>query len=375
MYLCFHSHTITPTNIKSTASYNSCVSFSSTVALASSIDPASNSFQRWPATSPGDDVIRSALDPGLDSTETGRTKRRILLGKRPRDDDNELREDRLAGDVSSKRKTMLGKRKQHLDDEGEPRRISLGPFEVDSFAAPDLKRKVMLGKRPVMKSVGAAPGNFMFANRNQVDSIENRGESVKRRIMLGKKRNSGLLEYTKRRILLGKRTGDVDADGTKRIRVRVKRQSYGDSNRMKRRIMLGKRPGHDVMSYTKRKIMLGKRPLLDMASYMKRRIMLGKRLLYNTMGDPMHRVLFGNPLPPHGNSNDAGRGGGLFNDVMSAEGSRSNLATGNGRVRLGRDQDNVDRYTAVVKRPFGSGSYRWDRPSATNVREERRKRS
>ena len=296
--------------------------------------------------------IKSHASPGLDTEQTGQLKRRVMLGKRPIHDKHD---DRVTGGVSSKRKTMLGKREeQHDNGDGQPERQAL----LGESADIGVKRRVMLGKRPGLKSDGVAWGNVRFGNRNEMHSpwqkvrLGKRLDSVgegKRRILLGKRPNSGVVDASKRRILLGKRQGDDDAYETKRTIMLGKRPGGGVSSETKRRIMLGKRPGDGVVSYTKRRILLGKRPLYGL----KRRVVLGQQANSNTKIPAWQRTLFGKRPSPSG----------LVSNVEK------------GRVRLGRSQNDSTWQHALTKRPFGGGSYKWDLPSAPNVRDERRKRS
>ena len=327
-----------------------CFCFCLTVALIGSADTAagppfgqgagpredfrwSSDFGTWPYLQRS---VKSVPREGVD--ETGQLKRRVLLGKRPNDVDDDDYNERMTGGFSSKRKTMLGKRERQGETAGRP--VGQSFTEAGSSNAGD-KRRVMLGKRPEAKIEKAAWGKYDIGNRN------NEMQSPWQRVRLGKRPvNSG---DAKRRILLGKRPDNEIADDTKRRIMLGKRPS--DENAIKRTIMLGKRP--DV-SDTKRRILLGKRPDYGVAGYMKRRILLGKR-----------RV-------PRQNSNAEPRA--LPRTLLGKRAAVSGLdsADRKGRVRLGRSQGNGSLREAVAKRPFGGSSYKWDHPSSPNVRDERR---
>jgi len=331
-----------------------CFCFCPTVALAGSADTAAgppfgqgasprddfrwsslgSDFAAWPNLQRS---IKSVPREGAD--ENGQSKRRILLGKRPNGGGDDDYNERMAGGFSSKRKTMLGKREWQGETAGRPLGESF--TEAGSLRNAGDKRQVMLGKRPEAKTGKAAWGKYDIGNRN--DDIQ----SPWQRVRLGKRPVNG--GDGKRRILLGKRPDNEIADDTKRRIMLGKRPS--DENAIKRTIMLGKRP--DV-GESKRRILLGKRPDYGVAGYMKRRILLGKRRVprQNSNAKPpaLQRTLLGKRAAVSGlDSTDR-----------------------NGRVRLGRSQDNGSPREALVKRPFGGSSYKWDLPSAPNVRDERR---
>ena len=271
--------------------------------------------------------------------ESGQLKRRVLLGKRPNDVDDDDYNERMAGGFSSKRKTMLGKRERQGETAGRP--VGQSFTEAGSLSSEGDKRRVMLGKRPEGKMEKMAWGKYNIGNGN------NDMQSPWQRVRLGKRPING--GDGKRRILLGKRPDNEIADDTKRRIMLGKRPS--DENAIKRTIMLGKRP--DV-SETKRRILLGKRPDFGVAGYMKRRILLGKRRVprqnSNAKQPALPRTLLGKRAAVPGlDSNDQ-----------------------KGRVRLGRSQGNGSPREAIAKRPFGGSSYKWDHPSSPNVRDERR---